>query len=132
MAQSGESSSDALDVADAMRAMYAAAAVDDMDRLRDIFDDGFYAYDMGKRFDGMAMAELIKLAHAAGQVFVWEVNEPDVHVMGDWAWIAYVNRGSVTKGSETQLVSWLESAILRRHGAGWRIRFFHSTRVPAE
>lgn len=119
-------------VADTLRAMYAAAAADDVERLKEIFTDDFYAFDLGKRFDGMALAELIKSAHAAGASFVWTVNEPETHVIGDWAWITYVNHGSVTNASGVTPVTWLESAVLLRDGDRWRIRFFHSTRAPAE
>jgi hypothetical protein len=116
-------------IAETMREMYAAATVDDFARLEEIFDDGFYAFDLGKRFDGMALAELIRDAHAGGKVFVWTVNDADEHVMGDWAWIAYVNRGSVGDTTERTPVTWLESAVLRHDGKRWRIRFFHSTRM---
>jgi hypothetical protein len=51
---------------------------------------------------------------------------------GDLAWITYVNRGSVGDAAGVTPVTWLESAVLRHDGRRWRIRFFHSTRVPAE
>jgi hypothetical protein len=113
-----------------MREMYEAAAADDFDALRVIFDEGFYAFDLGRRFDGMALPELIKQAHAGGAQFVWTVQDADTHVVGDWAWIAYVNRGSISDGNAASPVTWLESAVLRRDGSRWRIRFFHSTRAP--
>jgi ketosteroid isomerase-like protein len=120
------------DVAETMRAMYAAAAIDDEARLKEIFADDFYAFDLGKRFDGMALAQLIKAAHAAGRTFVWTVKDPETHMHGDLAWITYVNRGSVGDAAGVTPVTWLESAVLRHDGRRWRIRFFHSTRVPAE
>jgi ketosteroid isomerase-like protein len=119
-------------VADTMRAMYAAATADDFARLKEIFTEDFYAFDLGKRFDGMALAELIKGAHEAGTAFVWTVNDPETHVIGDWAWITYVNRGSITNASGVTPVTWLESAVLVHDAGRWRIRFFHSTRVPQE
>ena len=118
-------------IGETLREMYAAAAVDDLEALEAILDDGFYAYDLGKRFDGLALMELIKQAHAGGSQFVWTVQDVESHVLGDWAWIAYVNRGSVSDGKTVTPVTWLESAVLRQDGARWRIRFFHSTRAPA-
>ncbi len=117
-------------IAATMREMYRAAVADDFDAFRTIFDEGFYAFDLGRRFDGMALPELIKQAHAGGTQFVWSVQDADTHVVGDWAWIAYVNRGSVFDGKATMSVTWLESAVLRHDGSRWRIRFFHSTRAP--
>ncbi len=113
-----------------MREMFAAAAIDDVNRLKEIFLPDFYAFDLGKRFDGLELAELIRAAHAAGQSFVWSVTEPETHVVGDWAWITYVNRGSVATAVEVTPMIWLESAVLRRDDGRWRVQFLHSTRVP--
>ena len=123
--------SDADPIAETLREMYAAARVDDFEALKAIFDDGFYAYDLGKRFDGMELPQLIKDAHAGGAEIVWTVEDADSHVVGDWAWTAYVNRGSISDGKTVTPVTWLESAVLRHDGARWRIRFFHSTRAQA-
>ena len=123
---------DADPIAETLREMYAAATGDDLEALAAIFDQGFYAYDLGKRFDGLALGELIRQAHAAGSEFVWTVQDVDSQVLGDWAWLAYVNRGSVSDGQTVTPVTWLESAVLRHDGSRWRIRFFHSTRAVVE
>jgi len=123
---------DAAAVAETLRDMYAAVAVLDRARLAGIFAPGFYAFDLGKRFDGMALVDLIDGAMAAGRRFVWAVNEPDVRIFGDRAWIAYVNRGAVGDAETMTPVTWLESAMLVRVDSRWRIEFFHSTRAPAE
>jgi hypothetical protein len=117
-------------VIETIREMYAAAAIDDEASLRAIFTDDFYAFDGGKRFDGMELPALLKAAHAAGKRFVWTVSEPDVWVAQNCASIAYVNRGSISDAAGTVPVTWLESAVLRFDGSRWRIQFFHSTRVP--
>ncbi len=54
-----------------------------------------------------------------------------MHFACGTAWIDYVNRGSVFDGKATTKVAWLESAVLMHGENGWRIRFFHSTQVPA-
>ena len=53
-----------------------------------------------------------------------------VHLSCNDAWITYVNRGSVQDGSGTKDLTWLESAFLHKEAGAWKIRFFHSTRVP--
>jgi ketosteroid isomerase-like protein len=58
------------------------------------------------------------------------VTEPDVHICGNTAWIAYVNKGSITSGSTTTDQQWLESAFLTKQTGDWKIVFMHSTRVP--
>ncbi|MFC4529097.1 nuclear transport factor 2 family protein [Dyella halodurans] len=115
----------------AMRTMYVAATHDDLAKFNTVAAPDFYAFDNGRRFTGDALMELIKGAHAAGKVYVWEVTEPEVHIDGDTAWITYTNRGSVQDQSGTKNLSWLESAVLRKVSGSWRIQFFHSTRVPS-
>jgi ketosteroid isomerase-like protein len=107
-------------------------AANDAAKFRAVIAPDFYAFDVGKRFTGDALLELIKTAQAAGNVYVWTVNEPDVHISGDIAWIAYVNRGSIKDASGTENLTWLESAILQKEKGAWRIRFLHSTRAAKE
>jgi ketosteroid isomerase-like protein len=67
----------------------------------------------------------------AGKRFEWNVTEPDVHISGNTAWIAYVNQGSITDASGTLGQKWLESAFLQKQAGIWKIAFMHSTRVAA-
>ena len=117
-------------VIEVMRTFYVAATNDDLEKFHTVVTRDFYSYDGGARFTGDELMELIKKAHAAGKVFVWNVTKPEVRMHGDAAWITYVNEGSVKDASGTKNVTWLESAFLRKENDSWRIEFFHSTRVP--
>ena len=110
--------------------MYAALTVDDGATLAAAFTADAVEFDGGKRFTGTGLWDLIKTVHAKGIRLVWTVQDSDVHFACDTAWIDYINRGSVFDGKTTTPVSWLESAVLVHGKTGWRIRFFHSTRVP--
>ena len=129
--QQGALSADQGQVVDTVKAIFAAAALDDLAKFHAVVGPGFYLYDAGARFDGDAIMTLIKAEHTKGRRYEWNVSEPDVHVMGDAAWIAYVNKGAMTDDSGTKAQSWLESAFLERRGGVWKIVFMHSTRVPA-
>jgi ketosteroid isomerase-like protein len=122
---------DQMQVVDTVKEIFSAAALDDLAKFHAVVAPGFYLYDAGARFDGDAIMTLIKAEHAKGRRYEWNVTEPDVHVVGDTAWIAYVNKGAVTDESGTKAQSWLESAFLERRGGVWKIVFMHSTRVPA-
>jgi SnoaL-like domain len=127
------SSKEATAVADTMRAMYVAAATDDLAKFRALIAPGFYAFDNGKRYDGDALMQMVISAHAKGMKIVWNITKPDAHVHGDYAWIAYTNVGSiqVSTGDGLTPMTWLESACLERHNGSWKIVFFQSSRVPA-
>jgi len=74
----------------------------------------------------------LKTSHAKGNVYVWTVTDPQVHLTCDSAWITYVNKGSVTAPNSTtgpQPRIWLESAFMQKEASTWKILFFHSTSV---
>src|SRR4051794_827502 len=121
---------DEAQVVEAVRSMFTALAAENVPKLRATIAPSFYAFEAGGRITGDALIDLMKKAHAAGKAYVWTVNEPEVHMGGDTAWITYVNRGSIKDASGTKEASWLESAVLRKEKDSWRIQFFHSTRVP--
>jgi ketosteroid isomerase-like protein len=128
--QSESPLADQIQLTEAIRSFFAAATADDLDKLHAVTTPDFYAFDAGGRFTRDALMDMIKAAHAAGKVYVWTVNEPEVHISGDMAWITYVNRGSIKDASGTKDVTWLESAVLQKEKGAWRIHFFHSTRAP--
>ena len=81
--------------------IFTAARADDVAKFNSVIASDFYIYDGGVRFNGDAVMAVIKAAHAAGKRFEWNVTEPDVHISGNTAWIAYVNKGSITDASGT-------------------------------
>ena len=90
----------------------------------------FYIFDGGARFNGDSIMAFIKAQHLAGKRYEWNVTEPDIHISGKTAWVAYVNKGSITDASGTVNQNWLESAFLQKQAGVWKIVFMHSTRVP--
>jgi hypothetical protein len=117
------------DTVNAITDLFTAAQADDDAGFKAHITTDFYAYDGGKRFDGVALWSLIKSLRAAGKKYEWSVTEPEVHLQCDWAWVTYVNKGAVTDASARQEVTWLESAILRYEERHWRVQFLHSTRA---
>ncbi len=118
------------EVAQTMRDMYAALASDDLAGWHAATTKDFFSFDVGKRFDGDALFNVIKEQHAAGAVYEWKVNDPKVEAACNTALVTYVATGARTQAGVTRQLSWLESATLIHDGQRWRIRFFHSTRVP--
>jgi ketosteroid isomerase-like protein len=119
-------------IVDTVSAMFTALRTDDVAKFNSVIAPGFYIFDAGTRFNGETLIALIKSVHAAGKRYEWNVTEPDVHISGDTAWIAYVNKGSVTDASGITNQKWLESAVLQKQGGSWKIVFMHSTRVPTQ
>jgi Domain of unknown function (DUF4440) len=118
-------------VVDTVSTVFTAARADDVAKFDSVIASDFYIFDGGARFNGNSIMALIKAQHAAGKRYEWNVTEPDVHISGNGAWIAYVNKGSITDASGTVNQNWLESAFLEKQAGAWKIVFMHSTRVPA-
>jgi hypothetical protein len=113
--------------AEALHRLYAAAMRIDRAAFVAELTPDFYAFDGGKRYSREAFGDLPQALHDKGETYIWNVTEPDTHISCDTAWVAYVNRGSITDESGTHPGSWLESAdLVWQHGA-WKIRFFQST-----
>jgi ketosteroid isomerase-like protein len=118
-------------VVDTVSTIFTAARTDDVAKFNSVIASDFYIFDGGARFNGDSIMAFIKTQHAAGKHYEWNVTEPDIHISGNTAWIAYVNQGSITDASGTVSQKWLESAFLQKQGGMWKIVFMHSTRVPA-
>ena len=116
-------------VIDTVSTIFTAASTDDVAKFESVISADFYIFDGGVRFKGDAIMAFVKAQHAAGKRYEWNVAEPDVHIHGDTAWIAYVNKGSIGDASGTTKQNWLESAFLEKQGGDWKIVFMHSTRV---
>ena len=117
---------------EAVRQMFVALTNDDLNLFKSVTSDDFYAFDVGKRFNGDALLELVKKAHASGKVYTWKVTDHEVKIEGNSALVTYINRGSIRDATSVKEMNWLESAVLRKNNGVWRIHFFHSTRIPSE
>src|ERR1700704_3735027 len=129
-AQQRSLTSDERQIVDTVSTVFTAALTDDVAKFDSVIASDFYIFDGGVRFNGDAIMSVIKAQHAAGKRYEWNVTEPDVHISGKTAWIAYVNKGSITDTSGTMKQQWLESAFLQKQAGLWKIVFMHSTRVP--
>jgi hypothetical protein len=118
------------EIVDTVSTIFTAARTDDVAKFDSVIASDFYIYDVGSRFNGDSVMNIIKALHAAGKRLEWNVTEPDVHITGNTAWIAYVNKGSISDASGTVNQNWLESAFLQKQAGIWKIVFMHSTRVP--
>ena len=117
-------------VVDTVSTIFTAARADDVAKFNSVIASDFYIFDGGARFNAETIMAFIKAQHAAGKRYEWKVTEPDVHISGNTAWVAYVNKGSITDASGTVNQNWLESAFLEKQAGTWKIVFMHSTRVP--
>src|SRR5258705_9991713 len=122
---------DQAQIVNTVSTIFTAARTDDVAKFDSVIASDFYIFDGGVRFKGDAVMAFIKAQHGAGKRYEWNVAEPDVHIIGNTAWIAYVNQGSITDASGTVNQKWLESAFLQKQAGIWKIVFMHSTRVPA-
>ncbi len=128
-AQQKALTADQTKIVDTVDTIFTAARTDDIAKFDSVVAPGFYIFDGGLRFNGDSIMAFIKTQHEAGKHYEWNVTEPDVHISGHTAWIAYTNKGSVSDSSGTRNQSWLESAFLEKQAGVWKVVFMQSTRV---
>jgi ketosteroid isomerase-like protein len=114
------------EVVQTVRAFLNVLEASDEAQFTSVVTPDSYSFEGGTRFSGQAILSFIKAERAAWKSHKWNVIEADVHVIGNTAWIAYLNTDS--SGSTNQV--WLESAFLEKQRAGWKIVFLHSSGVP--
>jgi hypothetical protein len=68
------------------------AGTEDIAKLNSVTAPDFYIFANGMRFNADALMAAIKTLHAAGKRNEEQVTEPDIHITGNTAWIAYVKR----------------------------------------
>lgn len=123
---------DKADVAAAVQGFFDALGVGEAGRLAETTTADFYAFDVGKRYTGPALAAVIAEAKATASVPVWSLQDMDIRLGCDTAWAAWINRGSVGPRERPTPIVWLESAALRRVDGRWRLEFLHSSRAAAD
>jgi ketosteroid isomerase-like protein len=129
-AQQKSLSPDQKQVVDTVSTIFTAARTDDVAKFDSVIASDFYIFDGGARVNGEAIMTFIKSQHAARKRYERNVTDPDVHIGGNIAWVAYVNKGVISDASGTVDQNWLESAFLKKQAGAWKIVFMHSTRVP--
>ena len=125
----------------------ATARADVEQTIRDFFDalrgeseasfeslttQGMYSFDVGQRFEGRALADVIIEALGEGVEINWSLGPMDTQVRCDVAWSAWENTGSAGTPPDVNPVRWLESAVLVHQDGRWKIDFFHSQRARSE
>jgi ketosteroid isomerase-like protein len=117
-------------IVETVNTIFTAIQTDDADRLNSVISPDFYIFDGGKRFNATEVMAIFRAQHLAGKRYEWNVTEPDVHISGNTAWIAYVNDGSISDASGTVHQQWLESGFFEKQAGTWKVLFMQSTRVP--
>ncbi len=113
----------------AVRGFFDALRNEDNVAFERVTTTSFYSFDVGKRFRGTELLDLVRDAHARGVQLNWFIGPLDTHVGCNMAWAAWENVGSAGVPPNVQPVRWLESAVLVREKRVWKIDFFHSTRA---
>jgi len=108
---------------------FDALRKDDEASFKRLTTESFYSFDVGKRFDGTELADVVRDAHAQGVQITWSIGQIDTKLNCDVAWSAWENNGSAGIPPDLQPVRWLESAVLVRKNGSWKIDFFHSQRA---
>ena len=116
--------------------LFAGVSAIDHDRMRATATDDFQLLEVGEVWDMKNFTDVVKpnpfIRRNYFDVIKTDINE-------NFAWISYWNKAAYTKkqpktkeDEKIQEVAWLESAVMVRTKAGWKVQMLHSTRIKAE
>lgn len=108
---------------------FDALRKDDEASFKRLTTKSFYSFDVGKRFEGTELVDVVREAHAQGMQINWSIGSIDTKLSCDVAWSAWENVGNAGIPPDLQPVRWLESAVIIRENGSWKIDFFHSQRA---
>jgi hypothetical protein len=111
---------------------FAALRIEVKAPFEQLTTSSFYAFDVGQRFPGAALADVVAEALSNGVEINWNLGPMDTTVRCDVAWSQWENTGSAGNPPDVRPVRWLESAVLVHDGTRWKLDFFHSQRAAAE
>jgi ketosteroid isomerase-like protein len=120
------------EVEQTIRDFFDALRLEDKAPFERLTTSRFYAFDVGQRFPGSTLVDVIVEALAEGVEITWELQPMDITVRCDVAWSQWENIGSAGTPPDVQPVRWLESAVLVHEDGRWKLDFFHSQRAKEE
>jgi hypothetical protein len=112
-----------------VHAFFDALRKEDKVAFQRLTTTSFYSFDVGKRFDGTQLVEVVRDAHVRAVQLNWSIGPLDTDLRCDVAWSAWENVGSAGVPPNVRPIRWLESAVLVRQNGSWKIDFFHSQRA---
>ena len=120
------------DVEQTIRDFFVALRGEGDVAFEDVATSSMYSFDVGQRFEGRELADVIIEALGEGVEINWTLGPMDTEVRCNVAWSQWENTGSAGTPPEVRPVRWLESAVLVYEDGRWKIDFFHSQRARGE
>ena len=120
------------DVEQTIRDFFVALRGEGDVSFEDVTTSSMYSFDVGQRFEGRELADVIIEALGEGVEINWTLGPMDTEVRCNVAWSQWENTGSAGTPPEVRPVRWLESAVLVYEDGRWKIDFFHSQRARGE
>lgn len=115
------------DIKRTIQSFYGALAKDDYAAVQGVTTPDFYAFEVGKKYSGKELSDLIAKSHAEGRIINWGLGPMSIQVDCSVATATWENIGSAGTAGKMQPRAWLESAVLKRQNDRWLIAFLHST-----
>jgi hypothetical protein len=120
------------DIEVTVHAFYDALREEDKAAFQRLTTTNFYSFDAGKRYDRTELVDVVRDARASGVQLEWSVGPLDTKVGCNVAWSTWENSGSAGIPPDVRPARWLESAVLVRQNADWKLDFFHSQRAAPQ
>ena len=115
-------------VKEAITKAYAAYSALDAQKYRALLTEDYLLLENGELLDIEGDVAMMP-APDSGYRRTYMFDFRSVKIHDDIAYIVYFLKSQIKDRNGSRNREWLESAILRHSGAGWRIALLHSTRI---
>lgn len=109
--------------------LFAAMSAVNHSKMKSLVTEDFQLLEVGEDWTIDDLIEVVQPSEYKRRNYFGIIRN---EVSGKMAWISYWNKATFTKGVETKNVAWLESAVLIKGNAGWKLKMLHSTRIKSE
>lgn len=116
------------DAAIALKGFFAALDSGDRDRFNYTITGDFSLFEEGRVWDADRIFSVVNTGEPWRRR--WTISQPDIIVDGALATARYRNTLRAESDETVRVKEWLESAVLKHDGDGWRVSFIHSTTIP--
>lgn len=111
--------------------LFDALSLLDADKAKSFCTNDVSILETGKvwTFDSLASRINTRKALSADFKRINRFNFIDARIYQDAGWLSYFNEATITSSGKTVTVRWLESVVLKKTGADWKIALLHSTEL---
>ncbi|PCJ22593.1 MAG: hypothetical protein COA96_13980 [SAR86 cluster bacterium] len=114
---------------DPVQGLFSAMSSVDHEKMKSLVTTDFQLLEAGEDWTIEDLVNVINPSENKRRNYFSVIR---TEIIGTIAWVSYWNKAIFTNGNSINSAAWLESAVMIKDGASWKIQLLHSTRIESE